>query len=340
MRARKSTAFLVLLAVAWMAPLDAQVRSTRRGTVAKGEDGRAAAAGPRGVAVKGEEGYAAAGRHGAVAKGDEGYAAVGRHGAVAQGEEGYGRVGPRGAVVAGEEGVAVGRRGGVVVGHRYESYEAWKVVAGVGAAIAVGTMLAKPPKAAAPVASPWHPAARPSTTTTAPTTRASSRTARRSIRSSTRQPASSSPHCPLAAARLTSAASPTANAGRRTTRSLGGLSGGRAAVEGRTSEVPSRLVPPLLLFVMAVIQIALARTADLTPWKGGGFGMFATLDHAAYRAVDIVVDAPDRSEALEVPSRWKPLWRGRRRIRRTGCCERWPKAWRHGSVGVSVRSRA
>jgi len=151
MRARKSTAFLVLLAVAWMAPLDAQVRSTRRGTVAKGEDGRAAAAGPRGVAVKGEEGYAAAGRHGAVAKGDEGYAAVGRRGAVAQGEEGYGRVGPRGAVVAGEEGVsAVGRRG-VVVGHRYETYEAWKVVAGVGAAIAVGTMLAKPPKAAAPV---------------------------------------------------------------------------------------------------------------------------------------------------------------------------------------------
>ena len=65
--------------------------------------------------------------------------------------------------------------------------------------------------------------------------------------------------------------------------------------------MPSRLVPPLLLFVVAVIQIALARTADLTPWKGGGFGMFATLDHGAYRGVDIVVDAPDRSEALEVP---------------------------------------
>jgi hypothetical protein len=65
--------------------------------------------------------------------------------------------------------------------------------------------------------------------------------------------------------------------------------------------VSPRLVPPLLLFVVAVMQIALARTADLTPWKGGGFGMFATVDHAAYRAVDIVVDAPDRSEALEVP---------------------------------------
>jgi hypothetical protein len=102
--------------------------------------------------VKGEEGYAAAGRHGAVARGDEGYAAVGRHGAVVAGEEGYARVNRYGgAVVAGEEGyAAVGRRG-VVVGNHYESYEAWKVVAGVGAAIAVGTMLARPPTAAATV---------------------------------------------------------------------------------------------------------------------------------------------------------------------------------------------
>jgi hypothetical protein len=66
-------------------------------------------------------------------------------------------------------------------------------------------------------------------------------------------------------------------------------------------KMSSGLVPPLLLFVVAVIQIALSRTADLTPWKGGGFGMFATLDHGAYRGIDIVVDAPDRSEALEVP---------------------------------------
>ena len=103
------------------------------------------------MAVKGEEGYAAAGRHGAVAKGDEGYAAVGRHGAVASGEDGYARAGPRGAVVAGEEGYGAVGRGGVVVGNRYESYEAWRAVAGVTAAIAVGTMLAKPPAAATTV---------------------------------------------------------------------------------------------------------------------------------------------------------------------------------------------
>src|SRR5262245_36588936 len=29
--------------------------------------------------------------------------------------------------------------------------------------------------------------------------------------------------------------------------------------------------------------------------------MFSTLDHGAYRGVDIVVDAPDRSESLEIP---------------------------------------
>jgi hypothetical protein len=92
------------------------------------------------------------GRRGAVVKGDEGYAAVGRRGAVVSGEEGAAAVGRRGAVVAGEEGyAAVGRRGGVVVGNRYEDYEAWRAVAGVGAAIAIGTMLARPPSAATTV---------------------------------------------------------------------------------------------------------------------------------------------------------------------------------------------
>jgi hypothetical protein len=142
---------VLLSAIAWTVPLDAQVRAARRRTVVKGEEGRAVAAGPRGVAVKGEEGYAAAGRHGAVAKGDEGYAAVGRRGTVVQGEDGYAAVGRRGAVVAGEEGyAAVGRRG-VVVGNHYESYEAWRVAAGVGTAIAIGTMLARPPRAAVTV---------------------------------------------------------------------------------------------------------------------------------------------------------------------------------------------
>jgi hypothetical protein len=146
---RTVTAWAVIVSLAGcVAPASAQVRGARRTAVVKGEEGKAAAAGPRGVAVKGEEGYAAAGRHGAVAKGDEGYAAVGRRGAVVKGEEGYAAAGRHGAVVAGEEGYVATGRGGVVVGNRYESYEAWRVAAGVGAAIAVGTMLARPPRAA------------------------------------------------------------------------------------------------------------------------------------------------------------------------------------------------
>ena len=45
----------------------------------------------------------------------------------------------------------MGRYGDVVVADRYESYDAWKAVAAVGAGIAIGTMLAKPPAAATPV---------------------------------------------------------------------------------------------------------------------------------------------------------------------------------------------
>jgi hypothetical protein len=62
-----------------------------------------------------------------------------------------------------------------------------------------------------------------------------------------------------------------------------------------------RLLPPLLLTLVALTQIVLVRTLDLTPWKGGGFGMFSTLDHIAYRHIDAVVDAPGRSEALDIP---------------------------------------
>src|SRR5262245_36501456 len=148
---KSTTTWALLLITMVSTTTDAQVRGARRTAVVRGEEGKGAVAGPRGVAVKGEEGYAAAGRRGAVVKGDEGYAAVGRRGAVVKGEDGYAAAGRRGAVVAGEEGyAAVGRRG-VVVGSHYESYEAWRVAAGIGAAIAVGTMLARPPAAAVTV---------------------------------------------------------------------------------------------------------------------------------------------------------------------------------------------
>jgi hypothetical protein len=37
-------------------------------------------------------------------------------------------------------------------------------------------------------------------------------------------------------------------------------------------------LPPVLLAAVAVVQIGLARGAGLSPWLGGGFGMFSTTD--------------------------------------------------------------
>jgi hypothetical protein len=58
--------------------------------------------------------------------------------------------------------------------------------------------------------------------------------------------------------------------------------------------------PVLLLVIVGLVQVALAKGTALTPWKGGGFGMFSTLDHAGQRALRIVVTAPDRSEEIAI----------------------------------------
>ncbi|MCI0615946.1 hypothetical protein L0244_23415, partial [bacterium] len=58
------------------------------------------------------------------------------------------------------------------------------------------------------------------------------------------------------------------------------------------------LIPVALLLVVAGNQINLAFTKDLTPWKGGGFGMFSTTDGNMFRALRVFVSAPQRSEEL------------------------------------------
>jgi hypothetical protein len=68
---------------------------------------------------------------------------------------------------------------------------------------------------------------------------------------------------------------------------------------------PSRLrwpalLPALILVSVAASQIALARAAGLSPWKGGGFGMFSTTDDATRRSVRIYVGASGRSEEVEI----------------------------------------
>jgi hypothetical protein len=64
--------------------------------------------------------------------------------------------------------------------------------------------------------------------------------------------------------------------------------------------MPLRCLPPALLLGVFLVQITLVRTTALTPWKGGGFGMFSTLDHGAFRRISVIVEAADRSESVDV----------------------------------------
>lgn len=54
---------------------------------------------------------------------------------------------------------------------------------------------------------------------------------------------------------------------------------------------------PALLVVVACVQLTLVRTHDLLPWKGGGFGMFSTLDRPGARLLRVWLITPE-GEAL------------------------------------------
>jgi hypothetical protein len=66
-------------------------------------------------------------------------------------------------------------------------------------------------------------------------------------------------------------------------------------------------LPAVLLAAVASGQIVLTHLTPLSPWKGGGFGMFATLDGRPFRYVRLFVRAPDRSEELAVPASLEEL---------------------------------
>lgn len=67
------------------------------------------------------------------------------------------------------------------------------------------------------------------------------------------------------------------------------------------SERAAIALPSALLLVVASVQMVLAHTANLSPWKGGGFGMFASVDGLPFRELRVFVSAPSRSEELHIP---------------------------------------
>ncbi len=65
------------------------------------------------------------------------------------------------------------------------------------------------------------------------------------------------------------------------------------AADGRSTTQRSRrdrvlaLLVPAVLVLVATSQVVIASTTDLTPWRGGGFGMFSTTDNHDQRFLRI-----------------------------------------------------
>ena len=58
---------------------------------------------------------------------------------------------------------------------------------------------------------------------------------------------------------------------------------------------------PVLMVAVAVGQMGLARMADLSPWKGAGFGMFSTVDGVDARFVRVTGTREDEVIPLRLP---------------------------------------
>jgi hypothetical protein len=109
--------------------------------------------------------------------------------------------------------------------------------------------------------------------------------------------------------------------------------------------IPARFAiaaPPLLLASVAAVQMTLALTAQLSPWKGGGFGMFASNDGLPFRALRVFVSAPMRSEEVQLPPSLLDAAARAATFPRTGTLEAFARSVaarerRHGREVATVR---
>jgi hypothetical protein len=64
---------------------------------------------------------------------------------------------------------------------------------------------------------------------------------------------------------------------------------------------PTWLAAPGLLVAVALAQIGLALGLDLSPWLGGGFGMFATIESRSERHLVAFADSPGLMREVAIP---------------------------------------
>jgi hypothetical protein len=67
------------------------------------------------------------------------------------------------------------------------------------------------------------------------------------------------------------------------------------------------LIPAGLATAVAVTQMSCALGGSLTPWKGGGFGMFSSVDRPELRALNVVALSPSESFTIKVPATGRGL---------------------------------
>ena len=70
-----------------------------------------------------------------------------------------------------------------------------------------------------------------------------------------------------------------------------------AILESLNVPLPA-ILPSVVVLLVGALQIYLTSTTNLMPWKGGGFGMFPTIDGSLHRYVRVFVSAPERSEEI------------------------------------------
>lgn len=72
---------------------------------------------------------------------------------------------------------------------------------------------------------------------------------------------------------------------------------------GQYGYVRRIVIPPACLVLVAVLHFGRVHLHDQTPWKGGGFGMFSTVDSRGTRFLRVYLVTPDGEIPVEIPSR-------------------------------------
>lgn len=70
---------------------------------------------------------------------------------------------------------------------------------------------------------------------------------------------------------------------------------------------PVSFFAPLLLIVIACLQLGIALTTQLSPWKGGGFGMFSTIESPSSRIIRVYLVANGTKIPVQVPEQYRKL---------------------------------